>query len=341
MRLAPTFLAPLTSTPPSRMDVIQNMGPFVREQLSRLKSVEDSWQPSDFLPSMSTNWIEETQLLRERASTLSDEVLVVLVGNLVTEEALPSYQTWLNRVEGISDRTGTDQGPWALWSRGWTAEENRHGDVLNKYLYLSGRVDMHAVELTIQHLIRNGFDVKSGNDPYRSFAYASFQERATKISHMNTGRLAERCGDAGLGRICAVIGGDEARHEDAYKRFFKKILELDPSNALIAFADMMRQRIAMPAKLMDDGSGHDVFSEFAIVAQRCGVYTTRDYAEVIEHLVAFWDLGSLRGQSGEAAEAQEFVCGLAERYRRKAKRIEEVLREHRPEPFPWIFNREA
>jgi acyl-[acyl-carrier-protein] desaturase len=25
----------------------------------------------------------------------------------------------------------------------WTSEENRHGDLLNKYLYLSGRVNMH------------------------------------------------------------------------------------------------------------------------------------------------------------------------------------------------------
>jgi hypothetical protein len=26
--------------------------------------------------------------------------------------------------------------------RQWTGEENRHGDLLNKYLYLSGRVNM-------------------------------------------------------------------------------------------------------------------------------------------------------------------------------------------------------
>jgi acyl-[acyl-carrier-protein] desaturase len=27
-------------------------------------------------------------------------------------------------------------------------EENRHGDLLNKYLYLSGRVNMREVEMT-------------------------------------------------------------------------------------------------------------------------------------------------------------------------------------------------
>jgi acyl-[acyl-carrier-protein] desaturase len=35
----------------------------------------------------------------------------------------------------------------------WTAEENRHGDLMNKYLWLTGRVDMRAVETTIQNLI--------------------------------------------------------------------------------------------------------------------------------------------------------------------------------------------
>ena len=39
----------------------------------------------------------------------------------------------------------------ALLSK-WIAEENRHGDVLNKYLYLSGRVDMRAVERTVQQV---------------------------------------------------------------------------------------------------------------------------------------------------------------------------------------------
>lgn len=58
---------------------------------------------------------------------------------MITEEALPSYHSMLNRLDEAGDRTGFDQGPWARWNRAWTAEENRHGDLLNKYLYLSGR----------------------------------------------------------------------------------------------------------------------------------------------------------------------------------------------------------
>lgn len=49
------------------------------------------------------------------------------------------------------------------------------GDLLNKYLYLTGKVDMHAVEVTIQNLISHGLDPKLENNPYLCFVYTSFQ----------------------------------------------------------------------------------------------------------------------------------------------------------------------
>ena len=321
-------------------DVIAGLEEFVGTQLPLLKSVEDSWQPSDILPDMTgKNWREEVEALRQKAVSLSDDALVVLVGNIITEEALPAYQTSLNRIRGLKDETGADSNSWALWSRGWTAEENRHGELLNRYLYLTGRVNMRSVEVTTHHLIKNGFDAKSNNDPFRSFVYTSFQERATKISHANTGRLAEKCGDSTLAKICSLIASDEARHEEAYKRFFGYLLEKEPDAAVIAFAYMMRQKIAMPARLMSDGTDQDVFGQFAIVAQRCGVYTTRDYAEVIAHLVDYWHIASLANLSGEAAKSQDYLCGLSDHYLSKADRIEEILLNVPKEPFSWIFDR--
>ena len=41
----------------------------------------------------------------------------------------------LNTLEGVKDRTGADESAWAIWTRKWTAEENRHGDLMNKYLW--------------------------------------------------------------------------------------------------------------------------------------------------------------------------------------------------------------
>ena len=322
--------------------MVEKMGGFVEENLGLLKEVSDSWQPSDILPDMAAEgWSEKLQGLREQARGVPDEVLVVLIGNTVTEEALPAYQTMLNRHPGVEDATGVSDSPWALWTRGWTAEENRHGEILSRYLYLSGRVNMRAFEVTTQHLIRNGFDPKTGNDPYKGLIYTSFQERATKVSHGNTARLANQSGDPTLGGICALVTGDESRHEEAYKRFAGKIIEEDPSDGVLAFGQMMKNTVTMPARQMADGETTDLYGQFAAVAQRIGVYTIRDYADIIDHLVGYWKIAGIPGLTGEAAKAQDYLGGLAQRYRGLADRAESRLSEQTPMPFPWIFNRSA
>ena len=35
------------------------------------------------------------------------------------------------------------------WTRQWTSEENRHGDLMNKYCYLTGRVNMRVRSLLL------------------------------------------------------------------------------------------------------------------------------------------------------------------------------------------------
>ncbi len=313
---------------------------FVEENLGLLKSVAESWQPSDILPNMAADgWHEKLESLREQARGVPDELLVVLIGNTVTEEALPAYQTMLNRHPGVQDDTGASDNPWSLWTRGWTAEENRHGEILNRYLYLSGRVDMHSFEITTQYLLRNGFDPKTDNDPYKGLIYTSFQERATKISHGNTALLANQSGDSTLGSICALVTGDESRHEEAYKRFAGKIIEVDPSEGVIAFAQIMKNTVTMPARQMADGGSGDLYSQFAVVAQRIGVYTIRDYADIIEYLVGYWKITDLVGLTAEAAKAQDYLGGLAQRYRGLAERADGKSSEQPKVPFRWIFNR--
>ena len=329
-------------TMPNHADVVKSMEGFVEENLDLLKEVSEGWQPSDIVPDMvADGWREEIQKLRDQARGIPDEMLIVLVGNAVTEEALPSYQTMVNRHPGVEDETGASDSSWGRWTRGWTAEENRHGEILSRYLYLSGRVNMRAFEIATQHLIRNGFDPKTDNDPYKGLVYTSFQERATKISHGNTARLANENGDATLGKICALITGDESRHEEAYKRFVGKILELDPSEGVLAFAQMMKNTITMPARRMSDGRAADLYAQFAAVAQRIGVYTIRDYADIIDHLVGYWKIAGLSGLTGDAAKAQDYLGGLAQRYRGLADRAEGRSPEQSKIPFQWIFNRSA
>src|SRR5437868_14789393 len=130
-----------------------------------LLPVDEAWQPSDYLPDLTAeDWVERVQKFREPAKQLDDELLVVLVADMVTEEALPSYSIALNIL--AQDNTGTSDAPWAKWLRGWTSEENRHGDLLNAYLRLTGRVDMRSVEVTVHHLLNNGFNPQAYPDLY-------------------------------------------------------------------------------------------------------------------------------------------------------------------------------
>ncbi len=317
------------------MEVISELEGMVSEAVTTLLvDPEKCWQPSDFLPDMQQeDALDQVRHLRERVAGLPDDVLVSLIGNMITEEALPSYQTYFNLLRGINEEGElTSTNSWVTWSRGWTAEENRHGDLLNKYLYLTGRVNMRKVEQSIQHLITNGFNPQTEQDPYQAMIYTSFQERATKVSHVNTGKLADKAGDSTLARICKTIAGDEARHEKAYKSFIGRVFEIDPNGAMLAFEKVMRNQIIMPAVLIDKDNDENLFARYAAITQKIGIYTTWDYAKIIDHLVNTWKIESITGLEGAAAKAQEYLCKLATRYERIAERSkapEEIV-------LPWL-----
>ncbi len=329
----------LEATSLSHLEVIQSMESFVSENLPQLlKTVDQSWQPASLLPQMEgQNWQEEIASLKNRTESLPDELLVVLVGDMITEEALPSYQTWINLLEGVGDIKGEGNSPWGQWSRGWTAEEKRHGDLLNKYLFLTGRINMFAVEKTIHYLIRNGFNPGTENDPYLGFIYTSFQEKATQISHKNTAVLSGKYGDSQIQLICGTIAGDEARHAKAYECFMQKIFELDPEEALLAFYKMMKKQISMPALLMTDGESPTLYDDFSMLAQKLGVYTASDYANILQDLVGTWKIADIPNLSGDSAKAQDYLCALAPRYRKLAERKgSSSLPKNK---FSWVFNR--
>ncbi|GMJ08505.1 suppressor of SA insensitive 2, FATTY ACID BIOSYNTHESIS 2, lesion dwarf mimic 1 [Hibiscus trionum] len=331
------------SMPPQKIEIFKSLEDWAENNiLTYLKPVEKCWQPHDFLPDpTSDGFYEQVKELRERAKEIPDDYFVVLVGDMITEEALPTYQTMLNTLDGVRDETGASLTSWAIWTRAWTAEENRHGDLLNKYLYLSGRVDMRQIEKTIQYLIGSGMDPRTENNPYLGFIYTSFQERATFISHGNTARHAKEHGDINLAQICGNIASDEKRHETAYTKIVEKLFEIDPDGTVLAFADMMRKKISMPAHLMYDGRDDNLFDNFSAVAQRLGVYTARDYADILEFLVNKWNVREITGLSAEGRKAQDYVCGLPPRIRRLEERAQGRAKQGPKVPFSWIFDREV
>ena len=319
------------------MSVIGELQHHVEEHLSLLTPVEQAWQPTDYLPDLAAeDWSEQLGRLRETARRLPDDLLIVLVGNMITEEALPNYAISLEHI--VKDPTGTTDTPWARWLRGWTAEENRHGDLLNAYLRLTGRVDMRAVERTIQHLIRIGFSPGNEGDDYAGLIYAAFQERATRISHGNVARLALERGEQNLARICRKIAADETRHEVFYTKVVAELFHRDPEATLFAYRAMLRRLIAMPASRMTDGRDPDLFDRYAAVAQRAGVYTASDYASIIRHLNDAWGLEG-RSFTGKAARAQDYLCRQPVRYENLAGEIESRVAEQPPARFSWLYDR--
>ncbi|WP_394748292.1 acyl-ACP desaturase [Spongiimicrobium salis] len=298
--------------------------------------IEDIWQPTDFLPdSQQDGFLDAVHQIREEAKELGYDFWVTLVGDTITEEALPTYESWLMDVEGIDQHGENRKTGWAKWVRNWTAEENRHGDVLNKYLYLSGRVNMKEIEKTTQYLISDGFDIGTDRDPYKNFVYTSFQELATNISHKRVGLMAKKKGNALLAKMCNIIAGDEMRHHLAYREFVKTIFDHDPSQMMLAFADMMKKKIVMPAHFLRESGGTigSAFENFSNCAQRLGVYTADDYIEILKKLNAYWEIGSLRSLSDEAERARDYLMKLPARLTRISERMRPPVD---PYHFKWV-----
>ena len=317
-----------------RLEVMQFLEKKVDSFVDQfLIPVEKIWQPSDLLPnSEEDNFMEEVKELREIAKDLPYDFGVVMVGDTITEEALPTYESWLMEVEGV-DNEG--RNGWSKWVRQWTGEENRHGDLLNKYLYLSGRVNMREVEVTTQHLINDGFDIGTGRDPYKNFVYTSFQELATYISHNRVSQIAKQYGDRKLSKLCKLIAGDEMRHHHAYSEFVNQIFKVDPSEMMLAFQYMMKQKITMPAHFLRE-SGEKIstaFEEFSNSAQKIGVYTASDYVDIMQKLIEKWEIDKIGNLTAEAEKARDYLMKLPERM---AKISERLVLPDETKVFKWV-----
>jgi len=319
---------------PQRKEVMKTLEPEVDAWMQEyLIPAEKIWQPTDLLPDSSNeNFYEAVRQIREEARELPYDFWVVLVADTITEEALPTYESWIMDIEGVEQH---ERNGWSRWTRHWTAEENRHGDALNKYLYLSGMVNMKEIEITTQHIISDGFAIGTGRDPYKNFVYTSFQELATHISHKRVGQLAQKKQNKLLGNMCKLIAGDEMRHYMAYRSFIQRIFSVDPSEMMIAFSEMMKTKIVMPAQFIRESGGviGVAFENFSNAAQRLGVYTTEDYIDILKKLTDFWDITNIRELNDKSERARDYIMNLPDRL---AKISERIKIPQDPYAFKWV-----
>ena len=135
--------------------------------------------------------------------------------------------------------------------------------------------------------------------------------------------------------MCAVIAADEARHAKAYKHFVTRIFELDPSEMMLAFEDMMRKKIVMPAHLMRESGqkAGELWAHFSDAAQRAMVYTAQDYIDIMQQLLYDWKIEHITGLNEKAQKAQEYLMKLPARMQRVTDRIATPDLQYQ---FKWV-----
>jgi len=151
-------------------------------------------------------------------------------------------------------------------------------------------------------------------------------------------KIAKKKGQNALAKMSKVIAGDEMRHHVAYSHFVKEIFKIDPSEMMIAYKDMMKHKIVMPAMHLRESFGEkgQLFDQFSDVAQRIGVYTGFDYVDIIKKLNNSWEIAKLTNLTDDAEKARNWLMKLPERMYAITERI--VVPDSKPQ-FKWLIPR--
>jgi len=310
----------------SKVEVLNHLEEKVKAWMNDHISKRRLWFSNDFLPAdekMDDNKESVINKLRERARGIKDSVRVAVATNLLTEEGLPHFHRIIAKHLG-------DESFWSKWNNMWTAEEDRHGGVLRDYARDSRLFSFREVELMQFHYQESGFNPDWDRDPYKVFVYTTLQERATQISHKNTGTKAA-ADEPLLEGILSSIAADEAKHFTFYRNVFKAVLEIDPTRALQSAASVM-PAIDMPGLSMPN------FREMADVIRRVGIYGPWDYKKIVEEVIKFWNIEMITGLNEVAAKAQEKILSIPKRLEKVAEYIEQRTTQ-KTFSFDFIYNR--
>jgi acyl-[acyl-carrier-protein] desaturase len=292
----------------AKVEVLADLEEVVHELMVAHEAKRILWFPSELLaPPPDTDPDRHIRELRERAAGISLPMRVALALNLLTEEGLPHFHRLLAAYLGGDTF-------WSKWTNLWTAEEDRHGAVLHDYTRDSQILDNPVLERMQFEYLKAGFEPEWDKDPYRVFVYTTLQERATQVSHANTGKLASEY-EPNIGVVLANVAKEEARHYAFYRTIFKEVLKRDPNRAMVSAAEVMPS-IDMPGVTMPH------FREMADVIRRAGIYGPRDYLTIVEEQIRFWDIAGVTGLDETGARAQETILAVPARLRRVADAME-------------------
>jgi acyl-[acyl-carrier-protein] desaturase len=292
----------------AKVEVLADLEEVVHELMEVHEAKRILWFPSELLsPPPDTDPDRHIRELRSRAEGISLPMRVALALNLLTEEGLPHFHRLLAAYLGGDTF-------WSKWTNLWTAEEDRHGAVLHDYARDSQILNNPELERMQFEYLKAGFEPSWDKDPYRVFVYTTLQERATQVSHANTGKLASEY-EPTIGTVLSNVAKEEARHYAFYRTIFKEVLTRDPNRALASAAEIMPS-IDMPGVNMPN------FREMADVIRRAGIYGPRDYLKIVEEQIKFWAIDQLAGLDEVGKRAQEKILGIPARLTRVADAME-------------------
>ncbi|MDF3052105.1 MAG: fatty acid desaturase type 2 [Geminicoccaceae bacterium] len=309
----------------SKIEVLQDLESKVQELMEVHERKRELWFPEDLL-GPAPGECPDTHLakLREQAAGIPDHARAALALNLLTEEGLPHFHRLLAVYLG-------DESFWRSWNNLWTAEEDRHGQVLHDYARDTRLLKQRRLEEMQFEYLRAGFHPAWDRDPYRVFAYTTVQERATQFSHSETGKIVAEY-EPRLGVILSQVAKEEARHYTFYRTVFEEILKRDPDQALHS-ASFILPAIDMPGVTMPG------FKELADVIRRSGIYGPRDYLRIVQEQIRYWKIESLDGLGELGRKAQEKILGIPARLKRIADHME-TKSKGKTVSFEVVFNRE-
>jgi acyl-[acyl-carrier-protein] desaturase len=292
----------------ARVEVLADLEGVVHSLMEAHEAKRVLWFPSELLaPPPDTDPDHHVKELRDRAEGISLPARVALALNLLTEEGLPHFHRLLAVYLGSTSF-------WSRWTNLWTAEEDRHGAILHDYSRDSRILDNPVLERMQFEYLKAGFEPSWDRDPYRVFVYTTLQERATQISHANTGKLASEY-EPTIGMVLSNVAKEEARHYTFYRTIFAEVLKRDPNRGLASAAEVM-PAIDMP------GINMPHFREMADVIRRAGIYGPRDYLKIVEEQIRFWAIETLAGLDEIGKKAQEKILQIPKRLERVADMME-------------------
>ncbi|WP_433287197.1 acyl-ACP desaturase [Micromonospora sp. CA-244673] len=294
----------------SQTALLLELEPVVEKNLDRHLSLAKEWFPHEYVP-----WSEGRTFdgplggepWAEGDSAIPEVARTALIVNLLTEDNLPSYH------HEIAQLFGRD-GAWGTWVHRWTAEEGRHGTAIRDYLTVTRAVDPVALERARMTHMSAGYVNTHDDEVLHSLAYVSFQELATRISHRNTGRAT---GDPACEALLSRVAADENLHMVFYRNLLGAAIELAPSQAMRAVADVLAD-FQMP------GVGIDGFARKSVAIALAGIYDLRQHRdEVVVPVLRQWNLFEATGLDADGEAARDQIAAQLESLETQAARFEE------------------